>query len=131
MYLRFTDAYIGDLFIRGDISVSLYGITYSMTNFTDIYYSLFRIMRAERFSAIIYLEPVKEGILVYGMSGLYLPGLITKRMNLSSNINVRLTVLIDWITDGLRRQESVIVRQKHDIWENSQYENRYFRLNNQ
>ncbi|MDR0476078.1 MAG: hypothetical protein LBH43_20725, partial [Treponema sp.] len=33
MYLRFTDPYVGDLFLRGDVSISLYGITYNMTNF--------------------------------------------------------------------------------------------------
>ena len=68
MYLRFRDAYMGNLFLRGDLSVSLYGVTYTMTNFTDIRYFIVPIMRAERFTAIIYLEPVKEGVLVYSMS---------------------------------------------------------------
>ncbi|MDR0495061.1 MAG: hypothetical protein LBG95_05470 [Treponema sp.] len=106
MYLRFIDPYMGDLYIRGDISISLYGITYSMTNFIDVRYSIFRIMKAERFSAIIYLEPVKEGILVYSMSGIYLPGFIADRVNLTPNINGRISVLVSWITGGLRRQES-------------------------
>jgi hypothetical protein len=106
MYLRLIDRYIGDLYIRGDISVSLYGITYSMTNFRDVSYSIFRIMRAERFSAIIYLEPVKEGLLIYSMSGLYLPGFIVSRVNLTPNMNNRITILIGWITDGLKIQEA-------------------------
>jgi len=105
MYLRFSDAYIGDLFIRGDISISLYGMTYSMTNFTDIRYSLFRIMRAERYSTIIYLEPLKEGLLIYSVSGLYLPSFIAKRINMPWNINSRVTLFINWITDGLIKQE--------------------------
>jgi hypothetical protein len=109
MYLRFTDAFMGDLYIRGDISVGMYGITYSITNFTDVRYSFFRIMRAERFSAIIYLEPVKEGILVYSMSGLYLPNYIAKRVNLTPSMNLRITALIDWITEGLREQEIEII----------------------
>jgi len=106
MYLRFVDPYMGDLYLRGDISVSLYGITYSMTNFRDIRYSVFRIMKEERFTAIIYLEPVKEGILIYSMSGLYLPAFIAKRINLTPNMNRRITVLLNWIIDGLKRQES-------------------------
>ncbi|MDR0503694.1 MAG: hypothetical protein LBH16_10290 [Treponema sp.] len=106
-YLRFTDLYAGDFFLRGDIYVSLYGITYSMTNFRDVNFSIFRIMKAERFSAAIYLEPVKEGVLIYSMAGLYLPGFIVSRMNLTPNINVRITVLINWITEGLRIQESI------------------------
>jgi len=108
MYLRFVDSFMGDLYLRGDISISLYGITYSMTNFRDVRYSVFRIMKEERFTAIIYLEPVKEGILIYSMSGLYLPNFIAKRVNLTPNMNRRITVLLNWIVDGLRRQESVL-----------------------
>jgi len=106
MYLRFTDTFIGSLFFRGDITMSLYGMTYSMTNFRDINYSIFRIMRSERISIIIYLEPINEGILVYSMSGFYLPGFIVNRMNLTPNINHRITVILNWITEGLRIQES-------------------------
>jgi len=105
MYIRFTDAFFGDLFIRGDVSVSLYGITYNMTNFRDVRYSFIPIMRSERVSIIIYLEPIKEGILVYSMSGFYLPGLIANSANLTPSINRRITVLLSWITYGLKQQE--------------------------
>jgi len=106
MYLRFTDLYMGDLYLRGDITVGLYGITYDLTNFRDVTYSVFRIMKAESFSAVIYLEPVKEGILVYSMSGIYIPGFIARRVNLTPNMNGRITVLVDWITEGLREEEN-------------------------
>jgi len=111
MYLRFTDAYIGNLFLKGDISLSYYGLTYNMTNFRDVNYSVFRIMKAERVSIILYLEPVKEGILIYSMSGLYLPEFISKRLNLSANINNRITILVNWITEGLRNKEVLAVER--------------------
>jgi hypothetical protein len=114
IYLRLVDKYIGDLYIRGEISVSLYGIKYDMTNFRDVSYFIFRIMKAEQFSAIIYLEPVKEGVLIYSMSGIYLPGFIVSRVNLTPNINRRIRILISWITDGLR-QESM--RQKSHFFQ--------------
>ena len=105
MYLLFLDPYLGDLYLKGDVSISPYGITYSMTNFRDVTYSIFRVMKEGRFSAIIYLEPVKEGILIYGVSGIYLPNFIAKRINLTPNMNRRITVLLNWVTDGLRIQE--------------------------
>jgi len=105
MYLRFVDLSMGDLYLRGDISISLYGITYSLTNFRDVSFSIFKIMRAERFSAILYIEPVKEGVLIYSMSGLFLPNFIAQRVHLTSNMNVRITVLLDWIIAGLRLEE--------------------------
>jgi hypothetical protein len=115
IYLRLKDAFYGNLFIRGDVSMSLYGITYSMTNFTDVRYFLIPIIRAERISIIIYLEPVKEGVLIYSMSGLYLPGFIADRVNLTPNINVRITTLINWITDGLKRQESIVRKRENEL----------------
>jgi hypothetical protein len=105
MYLRFKDAYYGNLFIRGDVSMSLYGITYSLTNFTDVRYFLIPIIKAERLSVVIYLEPVKEGVLVYSASGLYLPGFIADRVNITPSINRRINALTSWITEGLRIQE--------------------------
>jgi len=105
MYLRLKEINFGNLFIRGDISISVYGITYSMTNFTDVRYFLVPMMKAERFVTIIYLEPVKEGVLIYSMTGFYLPGFIADRVNLTPNINRRIEIFIKWITDGLREQE--------------------------
>ncbi|MDR2942662.1 MAG: hypothetical protein LBV17_08755 [Treponema sp.] len=105
MYLLFLDPYLGDLYLRGDVSISLYGLTYSMTNFRDVSYSIFKVMKAERFTAVIYAEPIKEGILIYSVSGLYLPNFIAKRVNLTPNMNRRITVLLNWITEGLRIEE--------------------------
>jgi len=106
MYLRLKEVNFGNLFIRGDISISVYGITYSMTNFTDVRYFFLPIMKAEKFTTILYLEPVKEGILIYSMTGFYLPGFIADRVNLTPNINRRIEIFINWITDGLREKES-------------------------
>jgi len=107
MYIRLKEINFGNLFIRTDISISMYGITYSMTNFTDVRYFFLPIMKAERFITIIYLEPVKEGILIYSMTGFYLPGFIADRVNLTPNINRRIEIFINWITDGLREQERI------------------------
>jgi hypothetical protein len=106
MYLRFKEVFMGNIYLRGNLSVSLYGITYSMTNFTDVRYLIFPIMKANKFSTVIYLEPVKEGVLIYSISGLYIPGFIADRVNLTPSVNNRITVLLKWITDGLRRQEN-------------------------
>jgi len=113
MYLRFIDQYIGDLYLRGEITVGSYGITYSLSNFRDVTYSIFRIMKAETFSAIIYLEPVKEGILVYSMSGIYIPKFIAHRVNLTPNMNNRITVLVNWIKEGLMEEEDYVFQRNY------------------
>jgi hypothetical protein len=113
MYLRFVDYSMGDFYLRGDITVSLYGITYTLTNFRDVSYSIFRIMKAEKFIAIIYIEPIKEGILIYSMSGLYIPGFVANRINLSASMNYRITILVNWITEGLRKIEEDETQNHH------------------
>ena len=109
IYIRFTDTYIGNLFLRGNITQSLYGITYDITNFRDVNFSIFRIMKSERITIILYLEPVTEGILIYAMSGFYLPDFIMNRLNLTVNINNRITVLLNWIKEGLIIQDNIAV----------------------
>jgi len=110
MFLRLKEINLGNLFLRGEISIDMYGITYSMTNFTDVRYFLVPIVRTERFITILYLEPVREGILIYSVTGFYIPGFIADRVNLTPNINRRIRIFISWITDGLRIQETVLVR---------------------
>ena len=104
-YLRLKEPNFSNFFLRADVSISLYGITYAMTNFADIRLFLLPVMRAERFATIIYLEPVEEGVLIYSVTGFYLPGFIADRVNLTPNINRRIAIFTNWITDGLRQQE--------------------------
>jgi len=111
MYLRFVDLSMGDLYLKGEVTVSLYGLTYTLTNFRDVTYSIFTVMRAERYLTIIYLEPVKEGILIYSMSGLNIPSFVSSRINLPRSMSYRIIVLINWITDGLRKEENNVKTQ--------------------
>ena len=121
MYLRFTDAYIGDVFLRGEISINAHGMIYNLTNFRDINFSIFRIMRAERVSVILYIEPVREGILIYSVSGIFLPDFIIGRVNLTPNINIRITSLLNWISEGLKIQESLPPVTARDVIQNEQF----------
>jgi len=112
MYLRIKDVDFGNLFLRADLSISLYGMTYRMTNFADIRFFLIPVMRAERFNTVIYLEPVEEGILIYCVCGFYMPGFIANMINLTSTINTRVTILTNWVIDSLRKQGSAATSTK-------------------
>jgi len=101
LFLRLKDRYFGNLYIRGDLSANQYGLTFSLTNFKAIRYFLFPVMRAEKFSALLYLEPLEEGMLVYGMAAVDIPNFIASRINISSSVERRLNVFINWIKEGL------------------------------
>jgi len=61
---------------------------------------MFPVMRAERFAAIFYVEPVAEGMLVYSVAGMAIPEFIANRMNLAASIDMRVTVFFNWLSAG-------------------------------
>ena len=102
IYMCLKDTYFGNTYFRGDLSVSDYGITYNLTNYLAIWYLIFPVMRAEKFATILYVEPLKEGTLIYGVVGLDIPEFLIERIHLGPNINRRLNIFINWLRDGFR-----------------------------
>jgi len=102
VYLRLRDASFGTTFLRGTLTTGRYGITYFLTNNAAVWFLMFPVMRAERFAAILYLEPVAEGMLVYSVAGIAVPEFIANRMNLGASIDRRVTVFLNWLSHGLR-----------------------------
>ena len=101
VYIRLKDTFFGNTFFRGTFSVSQYGIIYNMTNNTPVWFMVFPIMRAERFTAIIYVEPISEGMLIYGVAGLTVPEFLLNRMDIGFQIDRRVSLLMRWLRDGL------------------------------
>ncbi|MDR0474436.1 MAG: hypothetical protein LBH43_12285 [Treponema sp.] len=104
IYLRLRDIYFGTIYVRGDLSAGRYGITYNLTNFKAIRFLIFTLMKPEKFSAVLYIEPLKEGMLIYSMAAVDIPDFVASRVYVSTDVERRLTILISWINEGLRRQ---------------------------
>ena len=102
IYLCLKDTYFGNTFFRGEFSTSLYGVTCNLTNHLAIWFLVFPVMSADKFTTILYVEPIREGMLVYGMVGIDIPDFVAGRINLPSNINRRLNIFISWLRDGFR-----------------------------
>jgi len=100
MLLR--DTFFGNTYFRGTFSESRQGISYNLTNNTAVWFLVFPVMRAERFVTVLYLEPLREGMLIYGVAGIDIPEFLVTRINLASQIDVRLTIFINWLRDGIR-----------------------------
>jgi hypothetical protein len=101
IFLLLRDTVFGNTYFRGDFSDGRYGITYNMTNNTAVWFLIFPVMGAEKFAAVLYLEPLREGMLVYGMAGIDIPEFLVSRINLAFQIDRRLSLLINWLRDGL------------------------------
>ena len=102
VFIRLKDVNFGNTFYRGDMSISPHGITYSLTNTRNISYLFFTVMREGRFTAVLYMEPLREGVLVYSMAGAEASDFVSNRVDIPSAISKRLEVFIGWVGDGLR-----------------------------
>ena len=101
VHIRLKDINFGNTYYRTDMSVSPYGINYSLTNTRNISYLFFPAIREGRFSAILYMEPLNEGVLVYSMAGADASDFVANRIHIPSAISKRLELFISWIGDGL------------------------------
>ena len=102
VYIRLKDVNFGNSYYRGDMSLSPYGVIYNLTNYKSLSYLFFTVMKEERFSAILYLEPLAEGMLVYSVAGADASDFIASRIDIPTAISKRLSVFIDWVGDGLK-----------------------------
>ena len=105
VYIRLKDTFSITYFLRGNLTTGQHGITYSLTNSATIWFLLFPVMRPERFAAILYVEPIAEGMLVYSVAGIAIPEFIANRTNLAANINRYVTVFMNWLNDGFRSMQ--------------------------
>lgn len=102
MYLRIRDYFFGNTYFRGDFSISGNGITFNLANYATIWFLIFPLMGAEKFVVHIYMEPVIEGMLIYGIGGIDIPGFLVTRIDLASNIDRRIRIITNWLSSNLR-----------------------------
>ena len=102
VYIRLKDTNFGNTYYCAELSTSPYGVTYNLTNNRTITYLIFPVLREGKFSAILYIEPLQEGMLVYSVAGADASDFISNRIDIPSAISKRLAVFIGWVTDGIK-----------------------------
>ena len=101
LFIKLKDSYFGNTYYRGDFLAGTNGVTYALTNYKTISYLLFSVMKEENFSAILYMEPLQEGMMIYCAAGAHASDFIASKTSISSVIEKRLAVIIEWVRDGL------------------------------
>ena len=102
VFIRLKDVNFGNTYYRTDMSVTPFGLTYKITNTKNITYLLFTVLREEKFSSILYIEPLTDGMLIYSMAGADASDFISSMIDIPSAISKRLLVFLSWIKDGLK-----------------------------
>jgi hypothetical protein len=102
VFLRLKDINFGNSYYRGELSLSQHGVSYQLTNFRNLSYLLFTVMKEEKFTAVLYMEPLAEGMLIYSVAGADASDFIAGKVHIPSAISKRLAVFIAWLSDGLK-----------------------------
>jgi len=102
VFLRIKDSFFGNTYFRGTFTLNAaHGITYRLTNTAAVWYLIFPVMGAEQLALVVHAEPIDEGVLLYGLAGIDIPMYIATTINLTANINMRIRVIMNWLTDSL------------------------------
>jgi hypothetical protein len=102
VFMRLKDVNFGNSYYKADISFTPHGLVYSMGNFKSLSYLLFRVIREDKFFARFYMEPLAEGVLLYGVAGAEVSDFIARQVDMPSAIAKRLRVITGWVIDGLQ-----------------------------
>jgi hypothetical protein len=101
IYMRLKDANFGNSYYRANITLFDRGLCYNLTNNKNISYFFITVMKEERFTMQLYFEVISEGVLIYSLAGADVSDFVSSRVDMSSAINKRLSVIISWAAEGI------------------------------
>lgn len=110
MYIRLKDINFGNTYYRGDISLVQNGLSYTLTNNRNITYLFIPAIREENLTAQLYIEPIREGILIYSIAGIDIPDFFANRIHVESAIANRLAVINSWASEEISKEISKKIR---------------------
>ena len=102
MYIRLKDANFGNTYYRADFSLSTHGISYDLTNYKKISFLFFTVLKEGNFTALMYMEPLLEGMMIYVVAGADVSDFIASKVSVPSAIAKRGKVFIEWVRDNLK-----------------------------
>ncbi|MDR0685326.1 MAG: hypothetical protein LBF83_09405 [Spirochaetaceae bacterium] len=102
MFVMVKDANFGNCYYRAEIKTAGSGIRFSLTNFKSINY-FFPVIKQGKLLIHLYLEPLSDGLLVYGLTGVDTAAFAEKHVDIPSTIEKRLAVIYGWIWDNIKK----------------------------
>ncbi len=101
VYARLKDANFGNCYYRLDIKSTDKGLLCTLTNIKALKYLFVTVIKQERFIARIYLEPIKEGLLMYGATSADVGNFLSSLVHVPSAIQKRIAIIEQWALDGI------------------------------
>lgn len=101
MYLRLKDVNFGNCYYRSDIATSSRGLICTLTNFKNLSYGIIPVIKEDKFITRLYIEPLAEGLMIYGVAGVDVSNFIASQIDIPSAIKKRVEVIISWLVEGV------------------------------
>jgi hypothetical protein len=101
IYIRLKDVNFGNSYYQGDISILSDGLLYLLSNFKNLSYGIFPVIRERKFKAQFYVEPIAEGVLVYSAAVAEVGDFISGMADVTSAIRKRIEVILGWLLDNI------------------------------
>jgi hypothetical protein len=102
IFIMVKDANFGNCYYRAEIKTHGSGIRYSLTNFKSINYLFIPVIKTGNLIIQLYIEPLNEGVLIYGLSCVAAANFADKQVDIPSAIQKRLDVIYKWISDNIK-----------------------------
>jgi hypothetical protein len=101
VYAKLKDINLGNTVYRSELVSIGSALLYTITNHRASTLFFVPVIKREHFVSRIYLEPLEEGVLVYCVACIELPGFVERMIDVPSALKKRLDVLIQWALAGL------------------------------
>ena len=102
VYTCMKDVNFGNSYYEARTTATEKGLLYTLSNFKTLSYGIIPVIGEHNFVAQFYVEPVNEGLLVYGVASIKVSALYSSLINFTSALRKRFEVIILWFTDGLK-----------------------------
>jgi hypothetical protein len=103
VFLKLKDVNFGNSYYRAEAKLFKNGLCYTLTNFRSLSYIFVPIIKEGNFIALLYLEPIKEGVLIYGLAGINISDFYASKISVNSAISKRLGVISAWAAEGIQK----------------------------
>ncbi|MDR1256983.1 MAG: hypothetical protein LBJ86_04495 [Spirochaetaceae bacterium] len=104
IFVTVDDANFGNCYYRAKINTDGAGIGYSLSNFRNISYLLIPVIKPDGLLIELYIEPLAEGVLIYGLTGVNVASFADRSADIPSSITKRLDVINEWIGDNINKR---------------------------
>lgn len=101
VYIRVKDINFGNCYYKSEFYAHRASVLYTLRNAEDISLLFITVIKENNIDVQFYIEPINEGVLVYGLSAIVIERFAASSVDVPSAAKKRLELVKGWIEDGI------------------------------